>query len=98
MKRQYYKITLHTRDIFNFTTAVLIRQYDHNPEILSVYDSEEGQLVDLKVCCTANEMLIMKVSLADYILRVVKIGSNNRELSIWERIGALWTQNTMLYF
>lgn len=88
MKR-YYKITLRTRDIFNFTTSVMIKQYDPNPTIMSVYESQDGQLVDLKIQCTCNEKIVISVALKDYILRMVPIGSDNRELDVIERIFGL---------
>lgn len=89
MKRTY-KATLKTRDIFNFTTAVMLKQYDPNPTIIGTYDSKEGQLVDLKISCTRNERLVIGVALSDYILRFVEIDENNKEMALWERILKGW--------
>lgn len=89
MKR-YYKITIRTRDIFNFTTAVVIKQYDPNPKILAVSNSKDGQLVDLRVHCTYNEKIIISVALKDYILRMVPVTADGGDLTFMERL-ALWT-------
>ena len=89
MKR-YYKITIRTRDIFNFTTAVVVKQYDPNPLILAAYNSEDGQLVDLRIHCTYNEKVIISVALKDYILRMVPVTASGRDLTFMERL-ALWT-------
>ena len=85
MKR-YYKVTLRTRDIFNFTTSVVIKQYDPNPVIFSTYDSKDGQLVDLRINCTANEKIVISVALKDYILRMIPVDANGRDLDLIERI------------
>ena len=53
MKR-FYKITIRTRDIFNFTTAVVIKQYDTQPFIFATHNSKEGQLVDLMISCNLS--------------------------------------------
>lgn len=89
MKRTY-KVTLKTRDIFNFTTAVMLKQYDPNPTIIGTHDSKEGQLSDVKITCTYNEKLIIGVALSDYILRFVEIDETNKELNLWERIFRGW--------
>lgn len=89
MKRNY-KITIRTRDIFNFTTAVAIKQYDPSPEILAFYDSKDGQLVDLKIRCTLNERVVIGVALSDYILRIVEIDIRNKELTLGERMIRGW--------
>ena len=89
MKR-IYKVTLKTRDIFNFTTAVMLKQYEPNPTIIGTYESKEGQLVDLKISCTRNEKLVIGVALSDYILRFVEIDENNKELDLIERIFRGW--------
>lgn len=88
MKR-YYKITIRTRDIFNFTTSVVIKQYDTQPFILDIHDSKDGQLVDLRISCTQNERLILGVALKDYILRIVPCNIAGVELSFLERLAAL---------
>jgi len=85
MKR-FYKITIRTRDIFNFTTAVVIKQYDTQPFIFATHNSKEGQLVDLIIACTLNEKLIISVSLKDYILRMVPVSEEGKELSFMERL------------
>lgn len=85
MKR-FYKITIRTRDIFNFTTAVVIKQYDTQPFIFATHNSKEGQLVDLIIACTLNEKLIISVSLKDYILRIVPVSEEGKELSFMERL------------
>lgn len=85
MKR-FYKITIQTCDIFNFTTAVVIKQYDTQPFIFATHNSKEGQLVDLMIACTLNEKLIISVALKDYILRMVPVSQDGRELSFMERI------------
>lgn len=89
MKR-FYKLTLRTRDIFNFTTSVVIKQYDPEPQIIGYYNSKEGQLVDVRVHCTRNERLVLGVSLSDYILRIVEVDSRNNEVSIWENFYRGW--------
>jgi hypothetical protein len=88
--KKFYKITIRTRDIFNFTTSVVIKQYDSSPEIIGFYDSKEGQLVDLRVKCTFNERLILSVALSDYILRMVEIDSRNKEITLRERMVRGW--------
>ena len=89
MKR-YYKITIRTRDIFNFTTSVIIKQYDPDPKILAVCNSKDGQLVDLRIHCTYNEKVIISIALKDYILRMVPVAADGRDLTFMERL-ALWT-------
>ena len=84
MKR-FYKVTIRTRDIFNFTTCTLIKQYDSNPEFIQIYDSKDGQLVDLRIKCTKNEKFILSMGLGDYILRIEEINSCNENLSLMER-------------
>ena len=88
--KQFYKTTLRTRDIFNFTSAVVIRQYDPDPYILKTYNSYEGQLVDLRLHCTRNEKFIIQVALKDYILRMVPTDFEGKELSLMERMTSLW--------
>ena len=88
--KQFYKVTLRTRDIFNFTSAVVIKQYDPDPVIFATYNSKEGQLVDLRVSCTRNEKLVIQVALKDYILRIVPTDIDGKELSIMERIATIW--------
>lgn len=88
--KKFYKITIRTRDIFNFTTSIVIKQYDPEPEIIGFYDSKEGQLVDLRIRCTFNERLVLSVALSDYILRMVEIDSRNREIRIGERMIRGW--------
>lgn len=89
MKR-FYKITIRTRDIFNFTTAVVIKQYDTQPFIFATHNSKDGQLVDLLISCTLNEKLIISVALKDYILRMVPVSEDGKELSLIERLVGVW--------
>ena len=89
MKR-FYKVTLRTRDIFNFTTAVVIKQYDTQPFIFATHNSKDGQLVDLLISCTLNEKLIISVALKDYILRMVPVSEDGKELSLIERLVGVW--------
>lgn len=89
MKRNY-KITIRTSDIFNFTTAVAIKQYDPNPEILAFYNSKEGQLLDIKIRCTLNERIVIGVALNDYILRIVELNSWDKEITLGERMIKGW--------
>lgn len=89
MKR-HYKITLRTADIFNFTTAVVVKQYCPNPVILKAYNSTDGQLIDLWITCTPKERLIIGVALDDYILRMIPTNENAKELSFMERMWQGW--------
>lgn len=89
MKR-FYKVTIRTRDIFNFTTAVVIKQYDTQPFIFATHNSKDGQLVDLLISCTMNEKLIISVTLKDYILRMVPVSEDGKELSLMERLASIW--------
>lgn len=89
MKR-HYKMTIKTADLFNFTTSVVIRQYDARPKILKVYESTDGQLIDLWIYCTPKERLVIGVALDDYILRLVPTNENARELSFGERLWQGW--------
>jgi len=86
MNKRFYKVTIRTRDLFNFTTSAMIKQYDTNPFIFAAHNSKDGQLVDLRISCTQNERLIIGVALKDYILRIVPVAADGRELSFMERL------------
>lgn len=79
--RHKYRITMRTRDIFNFTVAVMVKQYDTSPEVLKIYDSADGQLIDLVLTLTTKERMVIGVALDDYILRINKIDENGKDVN-----------------
>lgn len=88
--KQYYKVTLRTCDIFNFTTSVILKQYDTKPKILGVHESKDGQLVDLRISCAPTEKILIKAALKDYIFKMVPVNEKGRDLSFSERLAELW--------
>lgn len=88
--KKLYKMTLRTKDLFNFTTAVMVRQYDPTPQIMDAYDSDDGQLVDIQIKCTMNEKMVLSVALSDYILRIIEIDSTGKEMTLGEKLIRGW--------
>lgn len=88
--KQFYKVTIRTCDIFNFTTSVILKQYDTHPLILDVHDSKDGQLVDLRISCTQTEKFLVRAALKDYILKMVPVNAKGRDLTFMERWSRLW--------
>lgn len=64
-----YTITLFSRNLFNTIVAITVHQVDPNPVISDVYDSDDGQLVDVSLNCTLRERAVLQVVLKDYILK-----------------------------
>ena len=67
-----FTITVYTRNLFNTLFGLTINQMDPNPIISDVYDSPDGQIVDISLNCTFRERTIIELVLKDYILKVNK--------------------------
>ena len=63
-----YILKVKTKDLFSLPVAIAMKQLDHDQIINEVYDSTEGQIVNLEIFCTRNQKIMLEVALKDYIL------------------------------